>query len=89
YCYLVTDELDNERLNLLKNIDDGFTLAAYDLKLRGPGIFSGIIQTGKYNFKYLDFSSDLNILQNIKKDVIYYLNNIDKYSYLLKIIKNT
>lgn len=87
-CYLISSDLDHERLNLLKDINDGFLLARYDLKLRGPGVFSGIIQTGKLQFQYLDFSEDLYILQKLNNDIKHFLKNIDDYPYLKKIIDN-
>ena len=51
-------------------MDDGFELSEYDLKLRGPGIFLGYDQTGHFNFKYLDFIEDYNILINVRDDII-------------------
>ena len=48
YVYLISDIDNNERLGLLEKIDDGFTLAEYDLKLRGPGDFLRN-QSGFYN----------------------------------------
>lgn len=81
-CYLVSSKIDTDRLLVLKDINDGFKLAEYDLKLRGPGVFSSIIQSGQYKFKYIDLSTDLNILVEMKNDAKYYITNLDKYKYL-------
>jgi len=35
----------------MEQLDDGFKLAEIDLKMRGPGIFSGIKQSGFGNLK--------------------------------------
>ncbi len=49
YCFLMTDsdtKAQNERLTALVAAKNGFELAEYDLKLRGPGEFLGDSQTG-------------------------------------------
>ena len=84
YCYFVTSKTDTERSKFLLETTDGFLLSQYDLKLRGPGIFSSFIQSGHTNFKYLDLATDLNLLQGIVKDVKYYVENIEHYPYLKK-----
>ncbi|WP_025725105.1 ATP-dependent DNA helicase RecG [Acholeplasma granularum] len=87
-CYFVSSKTDTERLKLLLEHHDGFNLSLYDLKLRGPGVFSSITQSGQFNFKYLDLKTDLKILQELIPDVKYYKKNIDKYTYLKKLISN-
>ncbi len=49
YCILVADSPSadaRKRLNVLKEESNGFTLAAKDLELRGPGDFLGTQQSG-------------------------------------------
>ncbi|MBI2861957.1 MAG: ATP-dependent DNA helicase RecG, partial [Chloroflexi bacterium] len=49
YCLLVAgspSEEAQERLKMLERSDDGFQLAEWDLKLRGPGEFFGTRQSG-------------------------------------------
>ncbi len=49
YCLLIpdsADELDNERLKVLSETNDGFLLAEKDLEQRGPGQFLGTRQSG-------------------------------------------
>lgn len=49
YVYLVSDDVSNERLKILEEVNDGFTLAEYDLKMRGPGEFLSHNQSGFNN----------------------------------------
>ena len=49
YCFLFTSSNDvpaGRRLRALEQTDDGFKLAEADLKIRGPGEFTGIKQSG-------------------------------------------
>ncbi len=83
-CYLLSGKEDVERLNLLENINDGFVLSEYDLKLRGPGIFSDFVQTGKIQLNFLDLTVDQEIIHSMKDDAKYYAKNIEAYPYLKK-----
>ena len=54
YCFLFSqnaNEKTQKRLLAMEQIDDGFKLSEIDLKMRGPGIFSGIKQSGFGNLK--------------------------------------
>ena len=55
YCYLVTNDIEKERLNVLASTNDGFELAEMDLKLRGPGDYFSIRQSGMPDFIFADF----------------------------------
>ncbi len=49
YCLLIpetADAIENERLQVMAHTNDGFVLAEYDLKQRGPGDFLGTRQSG-------------------------------------------
>lgn len=49
YCLLIPeneDAAENERLRAMEETNDGFKLAEYDLKQRGPGEFLGTRQSG-------------------------------------------
>lgn len=66
YCIIVssvTDEDTMERLNILKNSNDGFFIASEDLRLRGPGDLFGIRQSGDMSFKIGDIYQDAELLK--------------------------
>ncbi len=91
FCYLISDKEDIERLQILSKTHDGFKLAEYDLKMRGPGDFIGVEQSGYLDFKFLNLIDDLNILQEAQKNVLELLNQPDfytnpAYKYLVKAI---
>ncbi len=78
-CYLVTDlsytQEEIDRLKILTEVDDGFKLAEYDLKARGPGELSGLSQSGIPDFKYLNVINDIKIFQSASRDAEVILHN--------------
>ena len=68
YCYLLSKELDNPRLNVIEKENDGFIIAEEDFKLRGPGDYIGNNQSGYLNFNYSSFLDDINIWNCAKED---------------------
>jgi ATP-dependent DNA helicase RecG len=68
YCALISDDIDNIRLNKLVELSDGFEIANEDFIERGPGDFLGTNQSGFENLKYASFESDMNIWSCAKKD---------------------
>lgn len=52
-----------ERLEVLNQSNDGFFIAQEDLKLRGPGDFFGIRQSGEMDFAFTDIYQDAEIIQ--------------------------
>lgn len=52
-----------ERLSILENSNDGFYVASMDLKMRGPGDFFGIRQSGDLDFVMADIYQDAEILK--------------------------
>ena len=68
YCYLISNDIEKERLNVLANTSDGFALAEMDLKLRGPGDYFSIRQSGMPDFIFADFSKDLSLFTAINED---------------------
>lgn len=66
YCIMVhtTDsEKAQKRLDILNKSNDGFYIAGEDLKLRGPGDFFGIRQSGLLEFRLGDIYQNADILK--------------------------
>ena len=65
YCVLVADPRTDgakERLRVLTESSDGFSIAETDLKLRGPGEIFGTSQHGLPPLRIADFSKDLPLI---------------------------
>jgi ATP-dependent DNA helicase RecG len=59
YCYVLSAEagmLAQERLGVFQEISDGFRLAEEDLRLRGPGDFIGVRQSGMPELRIADLN---------------------------------
>ena len=70
YCIFVqgkNSETANERLQVLKKSNDGFEIAAADLKMRGPGDLFGLNQSGELTFALGDIYNDYLVLQTAGK----------------------
>ena len=66
YCIMInTTDSDKakKRLEILNQSNDGFFIAAEDLKLRGPGDFFGIRQSGLLEFKLGDIYQNADLLK--------------------------
>lgn len=63
-----------ERLNILCKSNNGFLIANEDLKLRGPGDFFGVRQSGDFEFRLGDIMNDANILKQASEAVELILN---------------
>lgn len=53
----------SKRLDILAKSNDGFYIAGEDLKLRGPGDFFGVRQSGDMEFRIGDIYSDSKIIK--------------------------
>ncbi len=91
YCILVSDDLENERLNALVKASDGFEISEIDFRLRGPGDYLGESQSGYVELTYSSFTEDLKILECAKEDsemmISKYLNGDIKSEKFNDIIK--
>jgi ATP-dependent DNA helicase RecG len=59
YCYVLSTDASvqaQERLEVFQSTDDGFRLAEEDLRLRGPGDFIGVRQSGMPELRMADLS---------------------------------
>jgi ATP-dependent DNA helicase RecG len=61
YCFLMSDDKDNERLSVLTATTDGFKIAEEDLKQRGPGQFLGSRQSGASDLYMAHMISDMRL----------------------------
>ena len=73
-CILISDS-DTKRLEIMKNVDDGFKISEEDFKLRGHGDLFGTKQSGDMEFKIANLKDDYKILLQAKKDSEEYLKN--------------
>ncbi len=78
YCIFIngTGKKDaSERLEILNRSNDGFFIASEDLKLRGPGDFFGVRQSGDFEFRLGDIMNDADVLKNAAHAVDLIENN--------------
>jgi ATP-dependent DNA helicase RecG len=71
YCILMQgneSEETKERLSVLLKAKNGFAIAEEDLRLRGPGDFFGIRQSGDMDFAVADIIRDADMLSAAKED---------------------
>jgi ATP-dependent DNA helicase RecG len=96
YCVLISDsknQLTKKRIKVLEDSTDGFIIAEYDLKLRGPGDAFGIKQHGLPEFRIGSIFDDINILKEtniVAKNILEQdpQLELEDNKYLVKKIKN-
>lgn len=72
YCIMVNgsnSKTAEKRLTILNKSNDGFEIASADLKLRGPGDFFGIRQSGELQFALGDIYQDAAVLSQASESV--------------------
>ena len=72
YCIMINtsnSKAAKKRLEILNKSNDGFYIASEDLKLRGPGDFFGIRQSGDFAFDIGDIYQDATELQDAAESV--------------------
>jgi len=77
YCILMAEsrgEVSTERLKIMTETNDGFKISETDLKLRGPGEFFGIRQSGELNFTAADIVKDTELIQKAKDSAFKVIN---------------
>lgn len=94
YCILVSDnkgENARDRLNLMKSTSNGFEIAEYDLKTRGPGDFFGKRQHGLPSLVIADMLEDMETLKECQQCASEMLRDdprLDKYPQICEEINN-
>ncbi|MDD6582490.1 MAG: ATP-dependent DNA helicase RecG [Bacteroidales bacterium] len=85
YCFLMSsNKLSTEgrqRLNAMVSTTDGFEIANFDLKLRGPGDLQGTQQSGILDFKIADIVKDEKLMaytRNLAKQLLESDPNLSK-----------
>lgn len=69
FCFLISDsksKTSRQRLEIMTKTTDGFKIASEDLKMRGPGEFTGIKQHGFPEFKAGDIIKDIPLIENAR-----------------------
>jgi len=77
-----------KRINILKNLNDGFKISEEDMKLRGYGDLLGFEQSGIKNFKLADPIHHEDLFKLAEKEIKRIENeekNINKYKTLVKL----
>ena len=72
YCIMINgskSQTAKKRLDILNHSNDGFKIASEDLKLRGPGDFFGIRQSGELQFALGDIYQDAAVLKQASEAV--------------------
>jgi ATP-dependent DNA helicase RecG len=70
FCILISDakgQTAKQRLKIMTSTCDGFKIASEDLKMRGPGEFTGTIQHGFPEFKAGDIIKDVKLIEYAKQ----------------------
>ncbi|WP_326909248.1 ATP-dependent DNA helicase RecG [Sedimentibacter sp. MB31-C6] len=100
YCILVNgskSKKSSDRMNIMKNTNNGFIIAEEDLKNRGPGEFFGTKQHGLSKYEVQNIINDVNIVQKVQllsKKIINENPFLDKEEYInlkeeiIKLFKN-
>ena len=75
YCYLISENKNNERLNVMVESNDGFYISEKDFEYRGQGDLFGIKQSGDMSFKLADLKRDFKILNQANIDASDYIES--------------
>lgn len=69
FCYVLSSDASiqsQERLQVFEETNDGFKLSEHDLRLRGPGDFIGVRQSGMPELKIADLN-DIGLIETSRK----------------------
>ncbi len=80
YCILMFDEslseTARERLQVMRETNDGFKISEKDLELRGPGEFGGTRQWGVPNFRFANIVRDRDWLELARREAARQLEEV-------------
>ena len=85
YCILITDS-KSERIDIMCLENDGFKIAEFDLKQRGPGDFFGTKQSGVPSFKVADLINDVDLMYLAKRLALKIIEVTDSKNRLLQYV---
>lgn len=86
YCILFTESPlvgTTRRLEALLKTNNGFKLAEMDLKIRGPGEFTGTKQSGIPDLA-MAFLADMSLIKQARLEAKFILKSLNKYPLVLK-----
>ncbi len=79
-CILLVDRVGSEgaweRLQIMKQTQDGFLIAEKDLEIRGPGEFAGTRQSGVPLFRHGNLMRDQKIMRLAREEAAAYLQGL-------------
>src|SRR5262249_31329961 len=68
-------ELAKERLNVMRETNDGFKIAQRDLELRGPGEVMGTKQTGALTFRIANLIRDSEMMTQVHESAAHIIRD--------------
>ena len=86
YCVLFSEKI-TERMKIMEQVSDGFTLSEKDLELRGPGDFFGVEQHGLPPFRIANLYQDTELLRLAGESASHVLQNQSEYDEFLAYIR--
>lgn len=87
YCFLIVGNVSEdalERLRYFSMTKNGFEVAEYDMKIRGPGEFLGLRQHGLPELKVADLVRDRDLLFKARADAEIFLSKEHEYPWLFE-----
>ncbi len=87
YCFLIVGNVSEdalERLRYFSMTRNGFEVAEYDMKIRGPGEFLGLKQHGLPELKVADLVRDKELLFKARADAEAFLFKQKEYPWLFE-----
>lgn len=84
YCLLLTKDEDNERVDAMKNLNNGFDIAEADYQMRGPGNIIGTEQSGES--AYINEVIACPELFNLARKVVATFDKTNRYGRFLNLV---